>query len=68
MSRDHLDTAPYVNPSARVWYTEPLAESPTEFHRSLPGYTQRTPRGLGPDSVVVLLSTEGATANPKGAR
>ncbi|WP_017593826.1 hypothetical protein [Nocardiopsis potens] len=29
---------------------------------------QRTLLGLGPDSVVVLLSTEGSAANPKGAR
>ena len=30
--------APYLNPVARSWRTEPLRDSPIEFHRSLPGY------------------------------
>ncbi|MET7639973.1 diaminopropionate ammonia-lyase [Streptomyces sp. NPDC005438] len=30
--------APYFNPAARAWRTEPLKESPVGFHRSLPGY------------------------------
>lgn len=29
---------PYANPTARSWRTEPLRDSPIEFHRSLPGY------------------------------
>lgn len=29
---------PYLNPAARRWRTAPLAESPVDFHRSLPGY------------------------------
>lgn len=31
-------TAPYFQPRARSWRTEPLHESPLRFHRSLPGY------------------------------
>lgn len=31
-------TEPYVNPAARSWRTEPLHDSPRDFHRSLPGY------------------------------
>lgn len=30
--------APYFNPAARAWRTDPLREAPIRFHRSLPNY------------------------------
>ncbi|MDR8019076.1 diaminopropionate ammonia-lyase [Nesterenkonia aerolata] len=31
-------TSPYTHPAARTWRTDPLADSPIDFHRSMPGY------------------------------
>lgn len=58
-------TAPYFNPAARTWRTEPLRDSPAVFHRSLPGYapTPLTPvpalaQALGVGAVLVKDESE----------